>query len=163
MNKSSTAALLLASLWLGLSTAAFCSDVTGEVAGPNGPVSGAEVTLTDANGAVVGQATTNDAGHYCIRGVNPGDYKTSVTPPAPLQAGVTPRSVPAEGLTEDWSTSPTTIASSSANSPGVCEGAWWAGGGPLGAAAVLIATGAGIGACAAAGCFDGPHNSTPSK
>jgi hypothetical protein len=168
LRKSHIAVFTLASLWLALSTSAFCSDVTGEVVGPNGPVAGAQVTLTDANGAVVGQGITNDAGKYCIRGVNPGDYKNTCTPPAGagLQPGTTNRSVPEQGLTADWSLSQSTIASSSASMPGVCE-AWYLGGGPLGAAALLVATGAGLGACAGAGCFNGPnngpHNATPSK
>lgn len=163
MHKSNIAAVFMASLWLGLSTAAFCSDVTGEVAGPNGPVAGAQVTLTDASGAVVGQGTTNDAGRYCIRGVNPGDYKTVVNPPAGagFQPGATTRDVPDQGLTEDWSLSPATAASSSANTPGVCEAAWYAGGAAIGTAALLVATGAGLGACAGAGCFDGPNNGGP--
>jgi hypothetical protein len=162
LRKSNIAVFTLASLWLALSTAAFCSDVTGEVVGPNGPIAGAQVTLTDPNGAVVGQGTTNDAGKYCITGVNPGDYKTAVSPPAGFQPGTTNRSVPAQGLTEDWSLSPTTLASSSANTPGACE-PWYLGGAALGTAALLIATGAGLGACAGAGCFNGPHNETPSK
>ena len=143
--------------------------MTGEVVGPNGPVAGAQVTLTDANGAVVGQGITNDAGKYCIRGVNPGDYKTACTPPtgAGFQPGTTSSAVPAQGLTENWSLSQTTLASSSANGPGACE-PWFLGGGALGpgalgAAALLVATGAGLGACAGAGCFNGPHNVSPSK
>jgi len=159
VRKSNIAVFVVASLWLGLSTAAFCSDVTGEVVGPNGPVGGAQVTLTDASGAVVGQGTTNDAGKYCITGVNPGDYKTVVNPPAGagFQPGAVTRSVPAQGLTEDWSLSQATIASSSANTPGACE-AWFAGGAAIGTAALLVATGAGLGACAAAGCFNGPSS-----
>ena len=169
MRKSNIAVFTLASLWLALSTAAFCSDVTGEVIGPNGPIAGAQITLTDPNGAIVGQGTTNDAGKYCITGVNPGDYKTACTPPtgAGFQPGTTTRSVPAQGLTEDWSLSPTTLASSSANTPGACE-PWYLGGAALGAAGLLIATGAGLGACAGAGCFNGSSNNgsrtaTPSK
>jgi Carboxypeptidase regulatory-like domain len=164
MRKSSIAVFTLTALWLALSTAAFCSDVTGEVVGPNGPVAGAQVTLTDANGAVAGQGTTNDAGKYCITGVNPGDYKTACTPPTAtgFHPGANNRSVPEQGLTEDWSLSPTTVASSSANTPGVCE-PWYLGGAALGTAALLVATGAGLGACAGAGCFDGAHNATPSK
>lgn len=163
MSKSFVAAFFLASLWLAHAPVAFCSDVTGEVVGPKGPVAGAQVTLTDAGGAVVGQGTTNDAGRYCITGVAPGDYKTALNPPAGYQPGATSSAVPAQGLTEDWSLSSATVASSSSNSPGACA-AWYLGGGPLGAAAVLVATGAGLGACAGAGCFSGPsHAATPSR
>src|SRR5260370_42339769 len=163
MNKSYITALFAALLWVAHTPAAFCSDVTGEVSGPNGPVAGAQVTVADSGGNVVGQGTTNDAGKYCIRGINPGEYKTVVNPPAGLQAGAINRTVPAEGLTEDWALSPTVVASSSANSPGVCE-AFYLGGAAIGAATLLIATGAGLGACAAAGCFNGPsHPATPAR
>ena len=128
MSKSFVAAFFLASLWLAHAPVAFCSDVTGEVVGPKGPVAGAQVTLTDAGGAVVGQGTTNDAGRYCITGVAPGDYKTALNPPAGYQPGATSSAVPAQGLTEDWSLSSATVASSSSNSPGACA-AWYLGGG----------------------------------
>ena len=68
MKKSYITALFAASLWIANTTAAFCSDVTGEVSGPNGPVAGAQITVADSGGNVVGQGTTNDAGKYCIRG-----------------------------------------------------------------------------------------------
>jgi hypothetical protein len=150
------AALFLAFLWLALVPAAFCSDVTGHVSGPNGPVPGAQVTVADASGSVVGQGTTNDAGKYCIRGIAPGEYKTALNPPAGagLQSGAVTRTVPQEGLTEDWALSPAATASSSANSPGACE-AWYLGGAAIGTAALLVATGAALGACAGAGCFSG--------
>ena len=166
MNKSHIMALLAAFLWLAHTTAALCGDVTGQVSGPNGPVAGAQVTVADSGGNVVGQGTTNDAGMYCIRGVKPGEYKTSLNPPAGagLQPGVVTRTVPDQGLTENWGTSPTTVAYSSANSPGVCA-AWALEGAAIGAAALLVATGAGLGICAAAGaCFnDDGHAATASK
>jgi Carboxypeptidase regulatory-like domain len=168
MNKSNITALFAAVLWLAHTPAAFCSDVTGEVSGPNGPVAGAQVTVADSGGNVVGQGTTNDAGQYCIRGITPGEYKTALNPPsgAGLQPGVVNRTVPNEGLTENWAVSPATVAASSANSPGACE-AWYAGAGVpiIGAAALLVATGAGLGICAAAGaCFnDDGHPATASK
>jgi Carboxypeptidase regulatory-like domain len=165
--KKSFVAALLASISLAMAPLANCSDVTGEVLGPKGPVGGAQVTVADSGGNVVGQGTTNDAGRYCITGIQPGDYKTVVNPPAGagFQGGASNRSVPAEGLTEDWSLSSAANASSSANPPGACAAAWWASGGAIGAAALLVATGAGLGACAGAGCFSGPstHTSTPSK
>jgi hypothetical protein len=156
MNKSYITALFAALLWLAHTPAAFCTDVTGEVSGPNGPVAGAQVTVADSGGNVVGRGTTNDAGRYCIRGITPGEYKTALNPPAGagLQPGVFTRTVPNEGLMEDWAMSPTTVASSSANSPGVCEGVDLAAA-ALGTAALFIAAGAGFGACAAFGCFEG--------
>jgi hypothetical protein len=163
MNTSHIAAFLVVPLWLALAPVAFCSDLTGDVLGPNGAVAGAQVTVTDSGGNVVGQATTNNAGEYCITGLSPGDYKTALNPPAGagLQPGAVNRSVPAEGLTEDWSLSSATIASSSANPPGACGGAWYLGGPAIGGAALLIATGAGLGACAGAGCFSGSTAPAP--
>jgi len=169
MNKSYITALFATFLWLAHTPAAFCSDVTGEVSGPNGPVAGAQVTVADSGGNVVGQGTTNDVGRYCIRGITPGQYKTALNPPsgAGLQPGVVARTVPDQGLTEDWAVSPTTVASSSANTPGVCEAWYGTAGVPIiGAAALLVATGAGLGICAAAGaCFndDGHRPATASK
>lgn len=163
MNKSYITALFASVLWLSHTPAAFCSDVIGDVSGPNGPVAGAQVTVADSSGRVVGQGTTNDAGRYCIRGITPGQYKTSLNPPAGAgQPGVTTRAVPSEGLTENWAVSPATGASSSANSPGACE-AWWLGGAEIGAAALLVATGAAVGACAAAGCWEEGSAASASK
>jgi hypothetical protein len=157
MNKSHIAAFFFASLCLALAPVAFCSDVTGEVVGPQGPVAGAQVTVTDSGGGVVGQATTNDAGRYCITGLSPGNYKTAVNPPADagFKTGTANDAVPAEGLTEDWSLSSATIASSSANAPGACGAAFLEGAGPaIVGGALVVGAGAGIGACAGAGCFN---------
>jgi len=167
MNKSYITALFAAFLWLAHTTAALCSDVTGQVSGPNGPLAGAQVTVADSGGNVVGRGTTNDAGKYCIRGITPGEYKTALNPPAGAgQPGVVTRTVPNEGLTEDWATWPANVATSSAISPGTCE-AWYLSGVALGTAALLVATGAGFGACAAAGaCFhdnDNGHAATATK
>lgn len=159
-NKSYIAVCSLVSLCLSFTPVAFCSDLTGQVGGPSGPVGGAQVTVTDASGKVVGQGTSNDAGRYCITGLDPGTYKTSVAPPSGFQPGVTNSSIPTEGLTEDWSLSPTVVASSSQNSPGACGAAFLGGPAIIGGAALLVATGAGLGACAAAGCFSGGGGSS---
>jgi hypothetical protein len=154
MNKSHITAFFLALLCVGLARVAFCSDITGEVIGPQGPVAGAQITVTDSGGNVVGQATTNDAGRYCITGLSPGNYKTAVNPPASagFKTGTANNTISVEGMTEDWSLSSATLASSSANTPGVCGAAYLGAyvGGILG-----VATGAGLGACAAEGCFSG--------
>ncbi|MGO9593459.1 MAG: carboxypeptidase-like regulatory domain-containing protein [Steroidobacteraceae bacterium] len=154
MNKSHITAFFLALLCVGLARVAFCSDITGEVIGPQGPVAGAQITVTDSGGNVVGQATTNDAGRYCITGLSPGNYKTAVNPPASagFNTGTANNTISVEGMTEDWSLSSATLASSSANTPGVCGAAYLGAyvGGILG-----VATGAGLGACAAEGCFSG--------
>ena len=155
-NKSYIAVCSLVSICLSFTPVAFCSDLTGQVGGPSGPVAGAQVTVTDASGKVVGQGTTNDAGRYCITGIDPGSYKTTVNPPAGFQPGATNSSVPAEGLTEDWSLSPTVVASSSSNPPGTCGAAylgspfWWAGG------ALLV--GGAVAACGLT-CFSGGGSS----
>jgi hypothetical protein len=155
LNKSYIAVCSLICVCLSFTPVAFCSDLTGQVGGPSGPVGGAQVTVTDASGKVVGQGTTNDAGRYCITGIDPGTYKTTVNPPGGFQPGATNSSIPTEGLTEDWSLSPTVVASSSQNSPGTCGAALLGGPVLFGVAGLLFETGAGFGACAAAGCFDG--------
>jgi hypothetical protein len=166
MNKSYITALFAALLWLAHTPVAFCSDVTGEVTGPKGPVAGAQVTVADSGGNVVGQGTTNDAGRYCITGIAPGQYKTTLNPPAGAgQPGVVNQTVPKEGLTENWAVAPAAIPTSAADSPGAC-GAFAGAGVPIiGAAALLVATGAGLGICAAAGaCFnDDGHPATATK
>jgi hypothetical protein len=157
------AAFFVASLCLALAPVAFCSDITGGVSGPQGPVAGAQITVTDSGGNVAGQATTNDAGRYCIRGLSPGNYKNAVNPPAGagFKAGTANDAIPAEGLTEDWSLSSAQVAASSANPPGACEGFILGG---LGAAALGIGIVAGgvIGGYAAAGGFSGP-SASPSR
>ncbi len=158
MIKSFFAAFFLAFLWLALAPVAFCSDITGEVVGPQGPVAGAQVIVTDSGGSVVGQATTNDVGRYCITGLSPGNYKIAVNPPAGagFKTGAANDAVPAEGLTEDWSLSSATLASSSANPPGACGAAFLEGAGPaIVGGALVVGAGAGVGACAGAGCFNG--------
>ena len=159
------AAFFVASLCLALAPVAFCSDITGGVSGPQGPVAGAQITVTDSGGKVVGQATSNDAGTYCITGLSPGDYKTALNPPAGagFKAGTANDAIPAEGLTEDWSLSSAQVAASSANPPGACEGFILGGLGTAGATVlgVAILAGGGFGGFAAAGGFDGPEHVGP--
>lgn len=161
MNKSIVAGFSVAFLCLALAPVAFSSDITGEVLGPQGPMAGAEVTVTDSGGNVAGQATTNALGRYCITGLRPGNYKTSVNPPAgtAFKAGTVNDVIPTEGETEDWSlSSAQAVAASnplwivSANPPGACGAAYFAAyvGGLVG-----VASGAAIGTCAAEGCFSG--------
>ncbi len=161
MNKSIVAGFSIAFLCLTHAPVAFCSDITGEVLGPQGPMAGAEITVTDSSGNVAGQGTTNALGRYCITGLRPGNYKTSVSPPAgtAFKPGTVNDVVPAEGETEDWSLSSAQVATASnplwivsANPPGACGGAYFAAyvGGLLG-----VATGAGVGACASEGCVSG--------
>ncbi|WP_428126078.1 carboxypeptidase-like regulatory domain-containing protein [Candidatus Binatus soli] len=173
MNKSYIGPSLLTFLCLALTPAAFCSDITGKVLGPQGPMTGAQITVTNSNGNVVGQGTTNALGRYCITGLRPGNYKTSVNPPAgtSFKPGTVNDKVPAEGETEDWSLSYTQVAAASnplwmvsANPPGACGGAYFGGipdlyiaGGALGAA-----TGGGFGVCVALGCFGGGGGGGPS-
>jgi hypothetical protein len=122
-HRSGTLILSLFS-WLMFVSAAFCSDITGVVTDNQGkPVPGAQITVANSQGQVVGSATTNKTGQYCINGIQPGLYKDSVTPPAQtgLKAGTVKASLSTEGLTNNWSVSPITIAMSSANKPGACD------------------------------------------
>ena len=162
------AAFFVASLCLALAPVAFCSDITGGVSGPQGPVAGAQITVTDSGGKVVGQATSNDAGTYCITGLSPGNYKIALNPPAGagFQAGTVNGVVPEEGLTEDWSLTSAQVAVSSANSPGACGGFILGGLDGLGVAGatvlgVAILAGGGFGGFAAAGGFNGPTHVGP--
>ncbi len=166
MNKSIVAGFSIAFLCLTHAPVAFCSDITGEVLGPQGPMAGAEITVTDSSGNVAGQGTTNALGRYCITGLRPGNYKTSVSPPAgtAFKPGTVNDVVPAEGETEDWSLSSAQVAAASnplwlvsANPPGVCGGAYF-GGIPeiyIAGGLVGLATGGGLGGCVAFGCLGG--------
>ncbi len=165
MNKLYVAAFFLASLCLAFAPVAFCSDITGEVHAPQGPVAGAQITVTDSGGNVVGQATTNDAGRYCITGLSPGNYKTAVNPPAGagFKTGTANDAIPAEGLTEDWSLSSAQVAAASANPPGACGAFIPTALVPLGVVGgTLLVAGGVIGGYAAAGGFSG-SSSSPSK
>jgi hypothetical protein len=161
-NKTYIAVCSLVSFCLSFTPLAFCSDLTGYVGGPSGALAGAQVTVTDGSGKVVGQGTTDDAGRYCITGIDPGAYKTAVNGGG-LQPGAANSQIPSEGLTENWWLSPTAVASSSSNSPGACGAAylgsplWWAGG-------ALLAGGA-VAACGLLcyGSGGGSHPSTPSR
>jgi len=169
MNKSYIAAFFLASLCLALAPVAFCSDITGEVRDAQGnPEPGVQITCTDSSGKQVAQATTNNAGWYCITGLDPGTYTCSATPPtgAGVEAGSSATVLPAEGLNDNWTLSPSAVALSSANSPGVCSGLGWGplgalGLGPIGLTALGVGTAGavGAGAAAAAGAFNGGPSS----
>ena len=56
MNKLYLGAFFVVSLCLALTPVAFGSDITGEVLGSQGPVAGAQITVTDSGGNVVGQS-----------------------------------------------------------------------------------------------------------
>ena len=159
MNKSYIAAFFLASLCLALAPVAFCSDITGEVRDAQGnPEPGVQITCTDSSGKQVAQATTNNAGWYCITGLDPGTYTCSATPPtgAGVEAGSSATVLPAEGLNDNWTLSPSAVALSSGTSPGACSAAYFGLGAPvIAGGALAIATGAGLGAAAGAGAFSG--------
>jgi carboxypeptidase family protein len=161
-NKSYIAVCSLVAFCLSFTPLAFCSDLTGYVGGPSGALSGAQVTVTDASGKVVGQGTTDDSGRYCIRGIDPGTYKTAVNGGG-LQPGASNSQIPNEGLTENWWLSSTAAASTSSNSPGVCGAAYlgspwlWAGGALLAGGAIAAC---GL-TCSSGG--SGSHPTTPSK
>lgn len=82
--------------------ASMARDITGTVSDANtGPLDGVEVTLTDAEGAVVGTATTSGGGHYAFPGFVATDgYTVAITPPLGKIA-VTATRVPADLSTTD--------------------------------------------------------------
>ncbi len=148
---------LVASAFL-ISSSAFASDITGEVSGAQGPQAGVQVSCADSSGRVVGEATTNSAGRYCITGLTPGAYTCSTTPPAGggLQGGSAAVSLPSQGLTDDWSLSPTGAAMiTSSRSPGVCAAGLLGGVSPalLGFLGVGAIAGISMGICASMGCI----------
>ncbi|GAB3583125.1 hypothetical protein GCM10027406_27100 [Leifsonia lichenia] len=63
--------------------ASLARDISGTVTDANtGPLDGVPVTLTDANGTVVGTATTSGGGHYAFPGfLATSGYTVSITPP----------------------------------------------------------------------------------
>jgi Carboxypeptidase regulatory-like domain len=145
--------------WAAFPNLAFASDITGEITNAQGnPQAGVEVSCTDASGKPVGQATTNDAGRYCITGLIPGTYTCSTSPPAGagLQAGSATLSVPDQGLTDNWSLSPGAAAAiSSSSTPGVCAAGLLGGYNPylVGFLGIGAVAGISMGICASMGCI----------
>ncbi len=156
---------LLASV--ALASSAFASDITGVVRDAQGnPEAGVQITCTDSSGKQVGQATTNDAGQYCIAGLVPGTYTCTTSPPAAtgLQMGSATVTVPEQGVTNNWSLSPSTAAAiSSSSSPGVCSAGLLGGYNPyvLGFLGIGSVAGISMGICASLGCISDSSPAPP--
>ncbi len=159
MIRSYIRVALLSLLSVSIASSAFASDIVGEVRDAQGnPEAGVQMTCTDSSGKQVGQATTNDAGQYCISGLIPGTYTCSANPAASagLQMGSTNVNLPAEGLTNNWSLSPSAAAMiSSSTSPGVCAAGWLGGYNPyvLGFLGIGGTAAVAMGICATLGCI----------
>jgi len=82
--------------------ASLARDISGTVTDANtGALDGVPVTLTDANGTVVGTATTSGGGHYAFPGfLATSGYTVSITPPLGKIA-VTASTAPADLTTAD--------------------------------------------------------------
>ena len=52
--------------------------ITGTIAGPQGVLGGVTVQAVDANGTIVGNAVTSDAGAFRIAALRPGTYTVHV-------------------------------------------------------------------------------------
>lgn len=70
--------------------------VNGTVTLDGGPVAGATVAFTSADG-VLTTADTDDAGNFTIQNASPGPTKVSVTKQAPSSGGDPEAGMPAEG------------------------------------------------------------------
>jgi hypothetical protein len=81
------------------------------VDGQGNPVQGVEIEIKDAQGNVVGQATTNAQGQYTIANLPPGEYTIALDPlKTGFQGNTVLASVGADGLTVNWTVSPTNLA-----------------------------------------------------
>jgi Carboxypeptidase regulatory-like domain len=97
----------LAMVFLITVSSAFCAEIAGTVADPQGhPVSGVKITVQEPAGKVVGQGIADAAGHYSIDGLAPNTYDFFLDP---LTTGVKGGSgvsyLDANGLTIDWKVS----------------------------------------------------------
>jgi len=71
------------------------------------PIVGTEIVARDTTDKIVGRATTNELGRYCITDLRPGRYtisKSSGAAPAPGETFVA--EIPLDGLTVDWRLAP---------------------------------------------------------
>lgn len=71
------------------------------------PIVGTEIVARDAADKIVGRATTNELGRYCITDLRPGRYtisKNSGAAPVPSETFVA--ELPLDGLTVDWRLAP---------------------------------------------------------
>jgi hypothetical protein len=86
------------------------------------PVPEAQVKIANSRGELVGVASTDKTGQYCISGLDPGVYVDSVIPPTNtvLKAGTIKANLTAKGLTDNWSLS-NAGAISSVHQPGACD------------------------------------------
>jgi hypothetical protein len=160
MQKLKLTLSLLLLMLPALARAAFCSEITGEVRGPHGPVAGAQIFMTDPTGKVVAETLTDQAGHYCISGLTPGSYKSTVKAPASagFKTGAVGVDLREEGATGNWLASSSRLALALIKYPGAC-GAFarlplWV---PVG----IAEAGLGIGAAAAAGAQTGSEQAVP--
>jgi len=154
------------------STLTAASEVVGEVADQNHNfVNGVQVVATDQQGNKAGDGQTDLYGRYCVRLTNPGNYTISVDPGQGLHGGSIPTTVGAEGLVADWTLSQAAPAQSSTKPGNASPATATCGAVILGAAnpdlvtaaGVVLATGAGLGACAGAGCFSGKSGGPPAS
>src|SRR5438874_6720650 len=80
MNQGFRLSFCFALFCLCLSAQNPSATATGSISDPSGAaVAGAAVTLTGVDTGVALKAETNDAGIYRISGLNPGNYKISVS------------------------------------------------------------------------------------
>jgi hypothetical protein len=131
------------------------TSIVGTVLNSQGnPVQGVQIVVKDAQGNVVGQATTNAQGQYTIANLPPGEYTLTLDPlKTGYQGNTVVASLPAQGLTADWlvaADKPAIAAAKAGIDPGGLFGL-----GPTGTAILgfTVLTGLGFGIAAGAGAF----------
>lgn len=163
--KKSCSVLLALIMVAGMSATVLAADIRGAVSSSSGQsVSGLQVIAKNANGQVVGQATTGANGRYNIPGLSSGNYDFTLDPGSSGLQGQTVASyVGPDGLCLNWGASTTAPAVATAQ-PGTACDAVAAGGfdtaEAVGAGAVLVGGGA-IGAAAALSGPDHNNNHPP--
>ena len=150
MKKSNLSFLFLVLCLAALAMQAFCSDITGDVRGPQGPIAGVQIVVTDQTGKVVAQTLTDESGRYCISGLVRGSYKSTVKAPtgSGFKSGAVSIDLGEQGATGNWLVSSGHVASALMKSAGSC---WAFGRLPLWVPLGMTEAGLGIGAASAAG------------
>ncbi|MGO9455409.1 MAG: carboxypeptidase-like regulatory domain-containing protein [Candidatus Binataceae bacterium] len=153
-------------------SAAFCAQIVGVVKSDAGqPVQGIKISAIDsASGKLAGDTLTGADGRYSISGLAKGKYVFKLDPLATgFQPGDGVAYLGDDGLTVDWSVSPSAVALDGAT-PGIGAGGVLAQASPppvidpgyVMIGGVLVATGIGLGVAAGTGALGG-SSSGPSS
>src|SRR5437667_411410 len=98
--------------------------ICGQARGPQGPAAGVQVLVKDSNGRVLGQTTTDQAGHYVLNGVNGGTVDLFLEPGTTgFKGGSGVLTLTDLSSKVDWQVSDAAAANAAQN--GTCDAAGW--------------------------------------